>query len=442
MLLLIMKGLTIPEDSRSSADKYFNEVVEEISKLLQPMIKTLRAEQAQVLGVNISDLGYNAAHNPPYTENFFVDCEIFISNDYLLILSLENDQDYDPSSAAKSPTLVCISYIGASLEYEAALRHIGEVVQSKFKTPVEQFYYRNPRFDEIRSEATTEQIEISDIDPTSAEVLSQDSYRKLATTIKRSVLGLPLADAAKQLHQENREEAGAIKDKLIHVGLVSTEFVVICAKSNSHVIKVDRPERLMEFASKGLKCACGKLISEEDPRELLTITQNGRLLLDKSRWMSILLKQRLEALGVRPDDILLECQIGGNEIDCIANINGELVMFELKDKEFELGNAYPLSTKIGLVEPHHTVIITTARVGKDVKELFKRFLGTPRRRRSRQVSPSEETSTITYIEGMENFQAELDKLVSDIYGRGIRKILIDALSFITAGPDDLIRRVT
>ena len=37
-------------------------------------------------------------------------------------------------------------------------------------------------------------------------------------------------------------------------------------------------------------------------------------------------------------EVLVEQSVGGDEIDCVANISGELTLFELKDKEFNLGN--------------------------------------------------------------------------------------------------------
>jgi hypothetical protein len=441
MLLLIMKGFTIPKHSRSTAVRYFSEIVDEISKLFPAMIKTLRAEQAKLLGVDIDHLGYNANTNPPYNQNNFVDCEIFIADDYLLTLSLESDVANNTPSTL--PTLVGICYIGPSLEYEAVLAPISAIVQSKFKTPVGPLHYTDRHFDSIRSKATMGHLKIDGIDQASIEVLSRRSYRTLATAIamKSSAGGLLLADAGKKRQREDpREdpnEISAIKDQLIDVGLASPGFVIICSVSNSRVIRVDSTESLIEFANKGLKCACGRPISAETPQEVLTITTNGRLLLDKSLWMTILLKQRLEALGVQSYNILLECQIGGNEIDCIASIGGEIVMFELKDKEFSLGNAYALWAKISLVEPQHTVIITTDRVGNDVKEYF-RSLGMGRRRTS---SPPGVTSQITYIEGMEDFQAGLDNVVFEIYQRKAREIIVSALSFVSAGPSALIKRI-
>ena len=378
MLLLITKGFRIPEDSRSKAVEYFDQAIDEISNILPPMIKKLRAEQAELLQVDAANLGYNESRNPPYNDSNFVSCEILLAEDHLVILSLESD-DAGNARSASLPTVVGISYIGSSLEYEAALGPISEIVQSKFKAPVEPLWYPNTRFEEIRSEATKDQFKVDDIDPASVEVLSQPSCRSLAIAIKRSTMGLRFADAGKRYPQADPKEFNAIKDKLVGAGLANVESIIICSKSNSHVIRIARAGSLMELAREGVKCACGRPISDETPQDLLTITESGRALLDKSRWMSILLKQRLEALGVHSDSILLECQTKGSEVDCVANICGELVIFELKDKDFSLGEAYALGAKIGLLGPQHAVVITTAHVENAVKEHFKNSARTGRR---------------------------------------------------------------
>ena len=149
-----------------------------------------------------------------------------------------------------------------------------------------------------------------------------------------------------------------------------------------------------------------------------------------------MLKQRLIELGVLSSDILLECQMGGDEIDCIANISGELVMFELKDKEFNLGNAYSFGAKISLINPRHAVVITTAYVGNDVKDHFRRARSSGRRRAFELGSDN--AVKISYIEGVENFHQGIGELVSKIYQRDAETILGNALPFATPSSKTLL----
>jgi hypothetical protein len=98
--------------------------------------------------------------------------------------------------------------------------------------------------------------------------------------------------------------------------------------------------------------------------------------------------------------------MGGDEVDCLTNVNGELVLFELKDKEFSLGNAYSFGAKIGIIRPEHAVILTTEVVGNDAKEHFERS-------RLAQRSPhvrwdlEEETTKVLYIEGTDALCTEV-----------------------------------
>jgi hypothetical protein len=72
-----------------------------------------------------------------------------------------------------------------------------------------------------------------------------------------------------------------------------------------------------------------------------------------------LLLEELQKVGVSFDQTLTEQQVGGDEVDCLANISGELVFFELKDKDFSLGNAYSFGAKMGIIRPEHSVIFST-----------------------------------------------------------------------------------
>ncbi|MGB4682418.1 MAG: hypothetical protein WBH65_07885, partial [Dethiobacteria bacterium] len=92
----------------------------------------------------------------------------------------------------------------------------------------------------------------------------------------------------------------------------------------------------------------------------------------QSNWMAVLLLEELRQVGIPHDHILFEQQIGGDELDVIVNISEELVLFELKGKEFSLGNAYSFGSKIGIVRPNHSVIFTIDYVGGDARGHFER----------------------------------------------------------------------
>jgi hypothetical protein len=179
------------------------------------------------------------------------------------------------------------------------------------------------------------------------------------------------------------------------------------------------------MATHGLKCACGREITDERVEEALTITAAGRGLLDKSRWLSLLVMAELMTLEIPADSILLEQSSGGDEMDCFADISGEMTFFELKDKEFSLGNAYSFGAKIGIFRPEHSVIVTSAYVGNDAKQHFQRA------EESAVQDPyalyvagrSPEPNRVVYIEGIENLRSDLEALVGRIFAKDAAGIL-------------------
>jgi hypothetical protein len=98
----------------------------------------------------------------------------------------------------------------------------------------------------------------------------------------------------------------------------------------------------------------------------------------------------------------------------LANISGELALFELKDKEFNLGNAYSFGAKIGIIRPRHPIIVSTEHVGNDAKEHFVRARLSSASREA-YLTLGEERSEIIYIEGVQNLREKIEELASNIY---------------------------
>jgi len=153
--------------------------------------------------------------------------------------------------------------------------------------------------------------------------------------------------------------------------------------------------------------------------------------------MSILLIDQLLALGVPLDQMALEQQANGDEVDCLAVVSGELTFFELKDKEFNLGNAYSFGAKIGILRPEHRVIITTEYVGGDAKEHFQRA-ETADRRPSYPVDQAS-LQRVVYIEGLDELEPKLRQLVSEIYAKDAANLLERVLPSATLDAESLVR---
>ena len=195
-------------------------------------------------------------------------------------------------------------------------------------------------------------------------------------------------------------------------------MVVVCNKSQAQTLRVRNRASLEEVAQKGFRCGCGRAILDEKIAEALSIAELGLQLLDGSRWFSLILADELASLGVPSDRLLLEQEMGGDELDCLADVQGELVFFELKDKEFSLGNAYSFGAKIGLVRPDESVIVTSEYVGNDAKEHFER--AQLAEQRDRRYRPGETSKGVQYIEGLQDLRGGLERLLTEIKIRAVR----------------------
>ena len=252
---------------------------------------------------------------------------------------------------------------------------------------------------------------------------------------------VPPRDLARQLPQEERTRTDDLREALTTSGLIDSKIVVICSKTQGQTARAPSREILEELSAKGLKCACGRPITTERVEEALTLSDRARNMLDKSRWLTVVLVQSLLRFGIPLDHILVEQAVGGDEIDCLANISGELVLFELKDKEFNLGNAYSFGAKIGILQPTRAVIVSTEHVGGDAKEHFKRaqLAETSRSRPHYGEGPATE---IQYIEGIGNLTERLDEVLGEIFDVDARRIVSEVLPLAFPDPTAVIQAAT
>jgi hypothetical protein len=299
------------------------------------------------------------------------------------------------------------------------------------------YSYPSPGFNELRADDWQSPSDVSDDERRASEVLGSKINRLLAIAIKASG-GLLLKDAPKQLTTEVRDRSDEVVAELKRVRLVDSEIVVVCSKTQSQVTRAANRELINDLSLKGLKCACGRPLIDEQIEEALTITELGRGLLDKTRWLTILLIQELEAVGVSRDAMVVEQMVGTDEIDCLANISGELVLFELKDKEFNLGNAYSFGAKIAIIKPRYPVIITTEHVGNDAKEHFVRAGVTRVSRSGIYIDRADERDEISYIEGVENLKDGIEQLVSRIYKTDGIRLVNQVIPLATLNGESLI----
>jgi len=389
----------------------------------KPLIQPTRQTQADILGVAVGDLAMisRVETEPPYGPRKVIDGEVYTDGSTLILLTLVETaarrlvRVKRLAAVEEEPSTVHaeLNAITPTLESEAldwALKTTTDVLGVELT----RFRFGSPRFDELKAEGREPPAPPSAPELTGARLVMDRLARQLAIAIKTAG-GLLVRDLAKQLPSEARDKTDDLTSALKREGLVDSEIVVVCGKTQAQVARAPSRDALADLSARGIKCACGRPIGDERTEEALTITNLGRSLLDKARWLTILLLQELEAVGVPGDAILIDQSVGGDEMDCLANIGGEVALFELKDKEFNLGNAYSFGAKIGIIRPEHPVIVTTEKVGNDAKEHFVRAKAARGVRDDFAFPQTREASDITYIEGVECLGRGVRHFVSKIY---------------------------
>ena len=124
--------------------------------------------------------------------------------------------------------------------------------------------------------------------------------------------------------------------------------------------------------------------------------------------MSIILLDRLRNLGILPDRVLLEFREGDEEVDAFVDVDGSLLLLELKDNEFSMGHAYPLPGRIAMYHPDHVLIVTSERVANEVRDYFGR------------IKPE---TKLTYAEGLDALPAHLEDALDSARAKKAKVLL-------------------
>lgn len=210
---------------------------------------------------------------------------------------------------------------------------------------------------------------------------------------------------------------------LKEIGLVDEEFAVVCREKNAPVIRVRSQEEIQRMDGRGVRCQCGRPLSEEVVAELISVSEPGQKLLDHSRWMTIRVVEQLLTLGVSFKQLLVSCTERGDEMDIFLDLLGSLVLLELKDGVFELGHSYSFSTKFMKYHAVQGVIVTSEYVSPDARETLDEIGGgrggwpyvfALRRREARA-----EFRPMLYIEGLDSLSPGLEAMVQGAWTRMI-----------------------
>jgi len=158
---------------------------------------------------------------------------------------------------------------------------------------------------------------------------------------------------------------------LLDERLVRKEYLVIC-KQDSHTIAcIQERSELDVGGGERFRCTvCGRAFRDELIQEILALTELGKRLLTGSRWMTIWVTELLISAGIGKDSVAWNPAAGEDELDIMTDALGPRVFFELKDREFGLGDAYPFAFRVSRYGGTFGVVVSTDRVAEEAKKFF------------------------------------------------------------------------
>ena len=428
MRFLTMKAAELDDD----AVAHFEELTAHLSTWLQPLLGPTLIRQGELLGISRDLLAHESEDDESlrFTRRRFTHAEIFIDTGCIYVTTIRTKspsihvtEDGTPErSKGNELRLYAISNALRPPNLDKVSQACSEIMSCQMDVD----RYSSSDFERLKEEAVTAFGPMDTAEVEAARILTDKSIRELATRIKQS-FGLLVSDLGKKQSSATAEDISKSRLALESAAIVSSEFMVTCTRNSVPTARAPSAEVITSLASAGVKCACGKPIDKERIDEALAITDLGASLLDKSRWLSLILRDELIRLGVPEESILIESTIGGDELDCIADINGEICLFELKDKEFSLREAYSFGAKINIVEPQHSIIVTSEYVGGDAREHFERW---KKAGRGKYQRPGESAvRSVVYIEGIEQLRSGLEDLISSINHSDAANVLTEIASF-------------
>jgi hypothetical protein len=206
----------------------------------------------------------------------------------------------------------------------------------------------------------------------------------------------------------NDNISGRVFDKLCKYAKYEDEELIVAKElsiqaSRDMAIKISRGELKREHDGKVITRLLEKLVIQKSPSsDKYILSKVGRRMLNGSQWMTVWLTENLVASGIPIDAIVWGLQEDSEEVDCALELKNRIWIFELKDRNFEPGDAHPLFYRAAKFRASKTIIITTRVVTANARKVFDEYYN---KERGYPIS----------IEGLNNVGDILHKLVSNAH---------------------------
>jgi len=252
------------------------------------------------------------------------------------------------------------------------------------------------------------------------ELISDPKTRDILIEFNRKN-NILLSDFVSNMNPDDRDAAERRLNFLSGQGLLDKSLVVICKKTNQWWnMTIPSLNMLQELEKAGATCtSCGSKITDEKVDSLFRISQTGSKLVSGSYWMMGKVVEILRKSGLREKDIFVSIGYDGEEIDILALAFSKSIVFELKDREFGLGDAYKFHGKVSRLKEKIgddviPIVITTKIVAAEARKLLSE-VASNKRYGYMELGGSD----YLFIEGLEQVEPEIRKLFDDIIGKTI-----------------------
>jgi hypothetical protein len=217
---------------------------------------------------------------------------------------------------------------------------------------------------------------------------------------------------ARSIDAAGETEAALAKPLLDH-GLIRKEYLVLC-RQDSHTICAlqDRTEIDTGRAGTFTCTICGRPFRDELVQDIFALTDLGKRLMTGSRWMTIWVTELLVEAGIPKDQIAWNAVAGEDELDIMTDALGSRVFFELKDRQFGLGDAYPFAYRVTRYGGTFGVVASTEHVAEEAKKFFM------------EQRPAMGVRIDT-LEGADGIAGGISSLVDRVSRTGVQQLLLE-----------------
>lgn len=189
-------------------------------------------------------------------------------------------------------------------------------------------------------------------------------------------------------------------------GMIDRQYNVLCDRCGEALARVTSRPAVRGVVQQGVLCpACGNTVETQSSIKCYHVGEGVSRALAGSQWMGMYLRKWLaDYWGY--SEVVTEVQHGPNEIDLVANLNGSLMLMELKDDRFSMGHAYSFVGKCTQYNPDFAVIVATEGCDSDVKDYIDNL-----------------DITTLYVEDIDDLESSFDPLFTRIHLNHLAQVI-------------------